>query len=929
MKLQPGYVSNAACLNLKVTAAEGAIVRKLICLVCLLPFTPALAAPQPMAEWTVMIYMAADNDLEGQALLDLDEIEAGIPEGVNVVVMIDRSSGYSEELGNWHDSRVLLMQPHRERGSVDLREIARIGEVNTGDPRSLSDFIGYTLNRFPARRYGLILWDHGGGWQSMASDGDLGNGGGHDALTTPELGQALRAAVPPGFKFDLIGFDMCLMAQLEVAYEVADFAHYMVASEAIEPGYGWPYHFLLPEFGNVNATPRQLASGIVKRYGEYADKEGELVATQSAIDLSQIEAVKHNLDGLSSRLIATATQSWSALTRSMFWADSYEVTGKSENLERGKEAVASSDLLDIIKRMRQSMGDRFPAEQEYRRLLDSVDAAVVDNYTSHRHRLSHGLAIYAPPTGENWNEQYLGLKIAGQSRWPGLLYALHDQQKRNKSPISFKGMRYVKSGTMDKVVNSSMFDNTTLRLEVVGDNILWVTGVATRYEPADKGHLVLNTGYVSDSRHLQEKLASSGSAAELLMPEFRGRSARMEMEVAPVGYAISNGEIAAFASLDSREAQTGASTNVSIQAIYKSATEGEHLAVIAFDLRTWESVGIALLVKQEDGNIVPRGVQPKPEDQVTLLYEFLPDQGEPTMVKGETLKWNNGLELIMDEVPNGTYTTFARALSLSGESAVTSASVNVVDARPDIRALIDGAKRLKISDLGGIWSAEGQDILAFGEPLDGRPNDAQMLVNKETLPKEAQDYLFVARLDNRLLPTIHLMTYAADGETLLGREVMMLLADPGQPNKLLVKSLIGGQGEAVGQVLELTRTQRLKKPDPEPGPGPGPGPGPDNPPQVNIAGVWEGSGPEGYIWVALYPNGQYQQVDTSFDQTERIETAGVWRLEGRTMHMQPQQAQGCNAWGCQPFYPEPIPPFPIETDGYRLFAEGVELVRVQ
>lgn len=908
-------------------------MRKILFLLCLLPFTIAGAAPAKLSEWTVMIYMAADNDLEGQALLDLDEIEAGIPEGVNVVVMIDRHRGYAEELDNWHDSRVLLMQPHRERGRVDLQEIARIGEVNTGDPKTLSDFVGYTLNRFPARRYGLIMWDHGGGWQSMASDDDLGNGGGHDALTTVELGQALKAALPPGFKFDIIGFDMCLMAQLEVAYEVADFAHFMVASQAIEPGYGWPYHFLLPEFGNVNATPRQLASGIVKRYGEYAEQESERIATQSAIDLNQIQAVKQNLDALSSRLIATANRSWPALSRSMFWADSFEVSGKSEVLERGKDAVASSDLLDIIKRMRQSMGDRFPAEQEFRRLLDSVDAAVVDNYTSHRHRLSHGLAIYAPPTGKNWDEAYLGLKIAGQSRWPGLLYALHDQQQRNNSPISFKGMRYVKSGTMDKVTNSSMFDNTTLRLEVVGDNILWVTGISTRYEPENKGHLVLSTGYVSDSRFLQEKIATTGSTAELLMPEFRGRSARMEMEVAPVSYSISNGKVAAFASLDTREAQSGASTNISIQAIYQSATEGEHHAVIAFDLLTWRSAGIALLVQQEDGSIVPRGVQPKPEDKITLLYEFLPDQGDAQLVKGETMTWNDGLELIMDEVPNGTYTTFAQALSLSGQEAVTSASVNVVDARPDIRALIDGAKRLKIEDLGGVWSAEGQDILAFGEPLEGRPNEAQMLVNKEALPKEARDYLFVARLDNRLLPTIHLMTFDAGGKKLLGREVMMLLADPRQRDKLLVKSLIGGQGEAVGQVLEITRTQRLTTQTPDSGPGPDQGPGPDigpnSLPPNSIAGVWEGVGESGYIWVTLHPNGQYQQVDTAFDQSARIETQGTWRLEGNIMYMQPMQAQQCNAWGCQPFYPQPIPPFPIQTDGYRLLAEGVELVRVQ
>ncbi len=902
---------------------------RVLALLTLTFWTAGAYAQQPPAEWTVMIYMAADNDLEGPALTDLDEIESGLPEsGVNVVVMIDRSRGYAEELGNWHDSRVLLMKPNREEGRVDLQELARIGEVNTGDPKTLSDFISFSMNRFPARRYGLILWDHGGGWQAMASDDDLGNGDGHDSLTTAELSTALRTALPPGFKLDLIGFDMCLMAQLEVAYEVADFANFMVASQAIEPGYGWPYHFLLPEFANVKATPRALASNIVKRYGEYADKEAEVIATQSAIDLNQIRNVRESLDALSTRLIASAPQHWPTLSRSMFWADSFEVSGKAENLERGKDAVASSDLLDIVNRMRASLGDRFPAETEYRRLLDAMDAAVVDNYTSRRHRLSHGLAIYAPPTGKNWNEAYLQLKIAQNSRWPGLLYAIHDQQQRNNNPIRVKGMRYVKSGTMEQVRDSSMLDNTTLKIEVEGDNILWVTGVNTRYSPDEKGHLVYGKGYLADSRFMSEKLAASSSMAELLMPEFRGGSARMEMEVAPATFAISNGEIAAFATIDSREAQSGASSNIHIQAIYKSATEGEHLAIIAFDLRTWLATGIALLVEQGDGSLVPRGVAPKPEDEITLLYEFLPDNGEATMLKGQTMAWKGGLELIMDEVPNGTYTTFAHVENLSGQSASANASVNVVDARQDIRTLLDGAKKLSIANLAGIWSAGDTQVFAIGEPLEGRTDEAQLLINKEVIPEDMHENLFVARLENRLLPTLHLVTYAKDGKTLLGREVFMLLADPQRPDTLFVKSLVGGEGQAVGQVMEVTRTQRLSPaPAPDPGPGPGPEPGPQN--THLLAGTWEGEGPYGYIWVQLTADGQYHQIDTSFDGTATMETVGIYRTEGNMMYMQAQQVQQCNAWGCQSVPPQPIPPFPFQTNGQELQTESSYLYRVE
>lgn len=887
-------------------------------------FANAVQAQATPAEWTIMIYMAADNDLEGPALVDLDEIESGLPDsGVNVVVLIDRSSGYSTQLGDWHDSRILLMQPDRQEGHVDLQEIVHIGEVNTGDPKTLSDFIGFSINRFPAQRYGLILWDHGGGWQGMASDGDLGDGDGHDMLTTDELSMALRAGLPSGFKLDLIGFDMCLMAQLEVAYEVADFADFMVASQAIEPGYGWPYHFLLPEFGNKKATPRALAANIVKRYGEYADKEAEVIATQSAIDLKHIRRVRESLDALSTRLIAAAPEFWPNLSRSMFWADSFEVSGKAENLERGKDAVASSDLMDIVHRMRASLGQRFPAEAEYRRLLDAMDAAVVDNYTSRRHRLSHGLAVYAPPTGNNWNEAYLDLKIAKGSRWPGLLYAIHDQQQRHRNdPVQVKSMRFVKSGTKQEITENSMLDNATLKIEVEGDNLLWVTGLTTRYSKEQKGHLVYNTSYLADSRFMSEKLAASSSMAELLMPEFKGGSARMEMEIAPATFAITNGEVAAFASIDSRDAQSGAGSNIQVQAIYKSATEGEHLAVIAFDLRTWAASSIALLVEQGDGQVVPRGVEPKAEDQITLLYRFLPDDGDPVMLKGETMAWKNGLELIMDEVPNGVYTTFAYVENLSGQSASASASVNVVDARSDIRMLLDGARQLSVADLGGVWRYGDTQVFAIGKPLDGRGQEAQLIINKDVIPKDMHENLFVARLENRLLPTLHLVTYAKDGKTLLGREVYMVLADPTRPDMLYVKSLVGGEGEAVGRVMELRRTQL-------PGSSGSSASANDKNLKRLLIGAWEGEGPYGYIWVQMNANGQYHQIDTSFDGSGRMETRGVYRVDGNTMHMQAQQVQQCNAWGCQMVPPQPIPPFSFQTNGQEIQTQASYLYRVQ
>ena len=45
-------------------------------------------------EWTVAVYMAADNDLEAAAIQDLNEMEAAVGDGVTVVALLDRGGGY-------------------------------------------------------------------------------------------------------------------------------------------------------------------------------------------------------------------------------------------------------------------------------------------------------------------------------------------------------------------------------------------------------------------------------------------------------------------------------------------------------------------------------------------------------------------------------------------------------------------------------------------------------------------------------------------------------------------------------------------------------------------------------------------------------------------------------------------------------------------
>ena len=175
----------------------------------------------PKRIWTIAVYMGADNDLDPFALKDLKEMERGLPEeGVECIVLVDRAKGPATE-GDDRTDRVVRIKRNTEKG-LKSETLARLGEVNMADPAVLQGFLASVIKTFPAQHYALIMWNHGGGWAYHITDSDApGAAKGHDKLSLPKLRQGISAALKDtGLKkLDLVGFDMCLMAQMETAAE--------------------------------------------------------------------------------------------------------------------------------------------------------------------------------------------------------------------------------------------------------------------------------------------------------------------------------------------------------------------------------------------------------------------------------------------------------------------------------------------------------------------------------------------------------------------------------------------------------------------------------------------------------------------------------------------------------------------------------------
>ena len=223
---------------------------------------------------TVMVYMNG-SDLEseyGYATEDLREmLNATLSDNVNVVVQTGGTKKWKTDgISNKQSQRFLVTDKHLELIDDSL------GQLDITREDTLEGFIKFCADNYPADRNILILWDHGGGVvYGYGVDENLNDP--YAALTIDEIQRAVKAS---GIKFEMIGFDACLMGGLETACALCDVSDYLVVSEDFESGSGWEYQNWLSLLGYNSSTPMtDVAKTIIKDFIQesiFADSEGIL-----------------------------------------------------------------------------------------------------------------------------------------------------------------------------------------------------------------------------------------------------------------------------------------------------------------------------------------------------------------------------------------------------------------------------------------------------------------------------------------------------------------------------------------------------------------------------------------------------------------------------------------------------------------------------
>ncbi|MBP5249976.1 MAG: zinc-ribbon domain-containing protein [Lachnospiraceae bacterium] len=225
---------------------------------------------------TVMVYMNG-SDLEtesGEATTDLAEmVRAGASDKVNVVVQTMGTK-------RWQNYNISSKRSQiHEITKNGLKTVKELSQLDCTKESTLSDFIIWTAQNYPADRYVLVFWDHGGGPVYGFGYDEYNESG---MLTIDEIKGALKTA---GVYFDFIGMDCCIMSCLEVCCACYDYCDYMILSEDFESGLGWSYTGWLSELYKNTSIPTEKLGKIIVDDMVNANKNDRTVNEEAILAL--------------------------------------------------------------------------------------------------------------------------------------------------------------------------------------------------------------------------------------------------------------------------------------------------------------------------------------------------------------------------------------------------------------------------------------------------------------------------------------------------------------------------------------------------------------------------------------------------------------------------------------------------------------------
>jgi len=262
--------------------------------------------------WTVLCYLDGDNtDMNtdfSHAFDHFAEDGIGSDDRINIVAQFDRIPG-NPSFGGWSIAHRFFVTP----GMVPTEDVAIQNwgdgsggrEVDMADPDTLRDFIKWSTKHYPAKRYLLLLGDHGFGWQGLCVD-DTSLG---DFMLLNDLRDVL---LDSPVHFDILALDLCNMHTGEVLYAIED-APVDISVGSETPGRAWPlwdvFHTIMDD---PDIASDDYACNMADLYVDYNEGLGNEDVTLSAVRLGEFSAVTPVLHLVSEA--ALSKDSWDQVT---------------------------------------------------------------------------------------------------------------------------------------------------------------------------------------------------------------------------------------------------------------------------------------------------------------------------------------------------------------------------------------------------------------------------------------------------------------------------------------------------------------------------------------------------------------------------------------------------------------------------------------
>jgi len=441
--------------------------------------------PRKKAAWTVMVYLAGDNNLSTECLFALTEMKKAAPgDQINVLAQFDPRDEYvpthryeinrngsgstlfddiidtakfdskSREVRfqNESDNAVALAQSRARtrkkldaatRGAKNLstlpfEEEPITDDTDTGSPVTLYNFLSFCIEKYPADHYLVVLSGHAGGTES---DYLLKDESSRGTLTFNELKQVFQQLQKDLNRqpIDIVGMDNCLMSMGEICYEFRDLAQIVVGCESYSPASGWPYRQILErlnkDFAKPNAKKTEVqveaAKAIVEEYVNYyaAYWVSGLSVTQSALDVRRVVELREHVDQLASVLEKELRKESNDGCASSF-KDEVVLAHWEAQSYNGEWFVDLFDFCECLQR-RMSSADVFVACHNLREFI-ATKFVLRSCYSGAAYQYSYGVSIYFPWSGVS--SRYQNLDFVNDSSgggWLSFLQTYTDATRRS------------------------------------------------------------------------------------------------------------------------------------------------------------------------------------------------------------------------------------------------------------------------------------------------------------------------------------------------------------------------------------------------------------------------------------------------------------------------------------------------------------------